>query len=451
MRATGTVRSFLLEGDAMTTAKFGWGPRLGGLVVGLVLAAGAAAQEEKKAAPPDEAKKADPEREALLKLNSVTGEDAEQARFDALTKDKAKAKKAVALALKMRQEARGKDKPFNYTASMILGRVALSLRDHDSAETLFDDGVEAAAKVKDAEKTYRAYAGLADTYFDAKKYTAVVEACEKALDIRANEIANAQIFMLERLVQAKAKLGQFDEALKITAGLVQAGEDSGNAWYFLQLKGYVQREAGKNEDAIKTHLEVIEKLDAAKALKGDFRDRMKDRNRYVLSGLYVDAKDIDNAAKQLQTLIKRNPDSATYKNDLGFIWCDNDMNLEESEKLIREALDLDKKAQEKLKADGKVDEVRPNAAYLDSLGWVLFKQKKYKEALEYLKKACEDEDDGNHLEIWDHLADCHMALGQKKDAVAAWEKGLTMEDLSKRDAERRRKVTEKLKKARAGD
>ena len=145
--------------------------------------------------------------------------------------------------------------------------------------------------------------------------------------------------------------------------------------------------------------------------------------RYILSGLYVENKDIDKAAKQLETLIKRNPDNATYKNDLGFIWCDNDMKLEESEKLIKEAIELDKKEQEKAKEEGKLDEVKPNAAYLDSLGWVLFKQKKYKEALEHLKKASPDEEEGSHLEIWDHLADCYMALGQKKDAIAAWEKG----------------------------
>jgi tetratricopeptide (TPR) repeat protein len=124
------------------------------------------------------------------------------------------------------------------------------------------------------------------------------------------------------------------------------------------------------------------------------------------------------------------------------------MKLEESEKLIKEALDLDKKAQEKAKEEGKLDEIKPNAAYLDSLGWVLFKQKKYKEALDYLKKASLDEEEGGHLEIWDHLADCYMALGQKKEAIAAWEKALKMEDLSKRDGERRRKVSEKLKKAR---
>ena len=136
-------------------------------------------------------------------------------------------------------------------------------------------------------------------------------------------------------------------------------------------------------------------------MKAELKDRMKDRTRYILTGLYVDNKDIEKAAKELQTLIKRNPDNPTYKNDLGFIWCDHDMNLEESEKLIKEAIGLDKKEKEKLKKDGKIDEVKPNAAYLDSLGWVLFKQKKYKEALEPLKQAAADDEDGSHLEIWD--------------------------------------------------
>jgi tetratricopeptide (TPR) repeat protein len=124
------------------------------------------------------------------------------------------------------------------------------------------------------------------------------------------------------------------------------------------------------------------------------------------------------------------------------------MNFEESEKLIKEALELDKKEKEKLKAEGKLEDVTENVAYLDSLGWVYYKQKKYKEALEPLKKAAMDEDEGSHLEIWDHLADCYLALGKKKEAVESWEKALKMEYVSPRDGERRRKVSEKLKKAR---
>jgi len=83
-------------------------------------------------------------------------------------------------------------------------------------------------------------------------------------------------------------------------------------------------------------------------MKDDLKEKMKDGTRYLLSGVYVEAKEIDKAAKELQTLVKRNPDNPTFKNDLGFIWADNDMKLAESEKLIREALDQDKKRQEKL-------------------------------------------------------------------------------------------------------
>ena len=426
----------------MTAAKFGRTPRFGALVVGLLLAATGASRAD------DE--KVDPEREALLKLNTVTGEDAQKAKLVALAKDKDKAKKAVALAVKMNKEAKGKDKPFNFNATIMLARVAYFVKEYDAAETFYEDGIEAATKLNSGAKMLQAYWGLMDMYWDAKKYSPLVETCEKFMDVKGQkELDDEKLFVLERLVQAKAKLGQFDEALKITAGLIQAGKESGNAWYFLQLKGMVQREAGKNEDAIETYLEVLEQLDSAKELKDEVKDRMKDRNRYVLTGLYVDNKDIDKAAKHLQTLIKRNPDNPTYKNDLGFIWCDNDKNIEESENLIREALALDKKEREKLKKEGKLDEVKENAAYLDSLGWVLFKQKKYAEAVDYLKKASADDEDGNHLEIWDHLADCHMAMQQPKEAIAAWEKGLKMEDVSKRDAERRRKVTDKLKKARA--
>jgi tetratricopeptide (TPR) repeat protein len=227
-------------------------------------------------------------------------------------------------------------------------------------------------------------------------------------------------------------------------------ELTNNSWYFLRLKGWVEREAEKYKDAIKTFEQVLDKLDADEDLKAEIKDREKDRTRYILSALYLDAGDVDSATRQLQILVKKNPDNATYKNDLGYIWADHDRNLDEAEKLIREALELDRKEKEKLKAKGEIDEVRENAAYLDSMGWVLFKKKKYKEALEYLKKAVEDEEEGQHLEIWDHLGDCYMALGMVQEAIAAWERGLKTEDISKRDGERRRKVSEKLKKAREG-
>lgn len=381
----------------------------------------------------------------LLRLNSYSKEDEQLAQLRSLVKNRDKAKKAVEFAAKMVKDAKG-EKPFNYNGTFILARAAHYLKMYDVAEKFYERLVELAGEVKTGSKMVTAYEGLIDLYWDAKRYADVIETCEKVVELKGpKEIEQFQPFALERLIQAKAKQGKVEEALNLTKGLLELYD---GAWYFLQLKGWIQREDGKLKDAITTYNEVLDKIEAEKGLKKEAKDKMKDRVRYTLSGLYVENKEIDKAAEQLKTLIKQNPDSATFKNDLGFIWCDNDLKLDESEKLIKEALDLDKKEKEKLKSEGKLDEVTENAAYLDSLGWVYYKQKKYKEALEPLKKASKDEEEGNHLEIWDHLADCYLALGQKKDAIAAWEKALTMEDVSPRDTDRRRKVSEKLKKVR---
>ncbi len=392
--------------------------------------------------------KENPERAELLKLNSVSTEDAQAAKLRAFIKNKEKAKKAIAEAVLMMKDAKDKDKPFNFNGSTILGQAAHILKEYEAGERFYEHAVELATEINSGAKMLQAYDGLINMYWDAKRYAQVIQVCENVVDTKGPmELESAKPFILERLIQAKAKQGKFDEANNMAKGLIELDE---GGWYFLRLKGWIQREAGKFDDAITTYNEVLDKVDANKVMKAELKDTIKDNLRYALSGLYVDNKEIDKAAKQLETLMKRNPENPGYKNDLGFIWSDNDMNLEQAEKLIREAVEQDQKDKEKLKKDGKIDEVVPNAAYLDSLGWVLYKQKKYKEALEFLKKAATDEEEGNHLEIWDHLADTHMALGQTKEAISAWEKALKMEDLSKRDSERRRKVTEKLTKAREG-
>jgi tetratricopeptide (TPR) repeat protein len=388
------------------------------------------------------------QRQKLLELNGLSTEETQLARLRAMIKDRAKAKEEVKLAAKMVKEAKEGDNPFNYNASLILAKAAHILKMYDVAEKFYEHTVELATKLNDGMKMVNAYDSLIDLYWDQKRYADLIDTCEKIVEIKGpKEIEGYYAFALERLVQAKTKQGKIDEAMTITKGIMESAE--GLLYiHFLELKGWIQHEDGKLKDAIATYNEAIAKLDADKEAKAEIKDKEKDRVRYILSGLYVDNKEIDKAAKQLETLVKKHPDNPTFKNDLGFIWCDHDMHLEESEKLIKEALALDKKQKEKLKEEGKLDEVTENAAYLDSLGWVYYKEMKYKEALEPLKKASMDEDEGNHLEIWDHLADCYMALGQKKEAVAAWEKGLKMEDVSPRDGERRRKVSEKLKKAR---
>src|SRR5262249_39736996 len=101
-----------------------------------------------------------------------------------------------------------------------------------------------------------------------------------------------------------------------------------------------------------------------------------------------------------------------------------------------------RKKTEDLPKDEDVD----NSAYLDSLGWVLFKKKEYKEAKKYLVDATKLRG-GKNMEIYDQLADVHMALGEKEDAVKVWKDALKIEDATRRDKERRKSIESKLAEA----
>ncbi len=81
--------------------------------------------------------------------------------------------------------------------------------------------------------------------------------------------------------------------------------------------------------------------------------------------------------------------------------------------------------------------------------YVLYKKKKYQEAKVPLLKAVADED-GKHIEIYDHLGDIHMALGEKAEAIAIWKKALELKLEQKREKEIKTKVEKKLKEA-SGD
>jgi tetratricopeptide (TPR) repeat protein len=436
----------------MERAGHGFLIRFAALAAGLaLLSAGGRAQDpdlpkkvEKKAAPKAGAPVNEEELKAeLLEFNKAKTDQARTDALRAFVKDKGRAKQGVLLAAKMQKAGKGKDRPFTYTGALVVGRAAHFVKEYDTAEYFYEFCAEAATRLESGEKILAAYDGLMDVYWDAKRYGDLADLCERFVEMKGpKEVDDARPLVLEKLVQAKAMQGNTDEALRIAESLIQLTD---GGWYFTQLKGWVLRQAGRYPAAIEAYTDAIDKLETTRGITKDVKARMKDRMRYSLSGLHVDNKDLDKASKELEGLIKRHPDNPTYKNDLGFIWADHDMKIDEAEKLIKEALDLDKARQEKALKEGLIDEVKETSAYLDSMGWVLFKKKDFKAALPYLKKASEDEDEGDHLEIWDHLADCQLALGDKAGAIESWQRGLTFEDVSKRDEARRRRVVAKLK------
>ena len=88
-----------------------------------------------------------------------------------------------------------------------------------------------------------------------------------------------------------------------------------------------------------------------------------------------------------------------------------------------------------------------NPAYLDSMGWVLYKLGEYKEAaVTYLEKAVA-KPTGGDATIWDHLGDCYARLKQMDKAKDAWKKALKD---AKADAKPDEKLIKRIEQKLAG-
>jgi tetratricopeptide (TPR) repeat protein len=386
-------------------------------------------------------------KEKALALNSITKDENADKKLRELFRDKPGTKKLVSAALELHKEG-GKNSPFKPNATIILAKAAHGVKDYGSAETFYEYTAERAVRLQDEKRLAQSYLGIIQLYMTMKEYGKAEMWCEKYMGYEGGrEIEQGRLGVLEMHILAIAKQGENDKALEKVEALTQL---DGIGWVFYELKAKVQYEAGKVNDAIQSQKEFIEKIDDQDREPADKRALWKKQAQYLLSGYLVDANKVDEAVKLLRQLKEDDSENPTVYNDLGFVMADHDMNLEESEQLVRKALELDEKRRQKALEKKEIDEVeakQKSAAYLDSLGWVLYKMKKYDEAKKYLLEATKDEDDGNHIEIWDHLADTHMALGEVKNAVDTWTKALKLEDVSKKDTERRKKITEKLKKA----
>jgi tetratricopeptide (TPR) repeat protein len=120
--------------------------------------------------------------------------------------------------------------------------------------------------------------------------------------------------------------------------------------------------------------------------------------------------DYPQAEKYFEKCLQLAPEFVEAMNYLGYMWAEHGEKLDKARELIEKAL----------KAEPK------NAAYLDSLAWVLFKQKQAQEALPYALKAAELSEKPDAT-VYDHIGDIYEALKQPEKARDAWRKSISLE------------------------
>jgi tetratricopeptide (TPR) repeat protein len=145
---------------------------------------------------------------------------------------------------------------------------------------------------------------------------------------------------------------------------------------------------------------AIEVLDAGLARYADVFDL-----RMARVFAYERAGKGDASVRELRKLLADRPDDAVVQNALGYTLADHKRDLAEAQSLVTAAL----------------AQMPDNGAVLDSMGWVLFREKRYDEALAYLKRA---QDLGDDPEIDVHLGEVQWAKGEKAAAHKTWQDAL---------------------------
>ncbi|MDO8734103.1 MAG: hypothetical protein Q7K21_02970, partial [Elusimicrobiota bacterium] len=183
------------------------------------------------------------------------------------------------------------------------------------------------------------------------------------------------------------------EAVKSFEKSAALGAEVSDVYFFLAMNYEVLGKYKKSESYLK---------------KAVILEPQNSKYRFELGIVYDKLKKQELAEKEFFSVIEIDSNSAVAYNYLGYTYADKNIKLNAAEELIKKALDLDPE----------------NPAYIDSLGCVFYRQKKYDAALTLLKKASEKLDDAV---IFDHLGDCYLALRDIQMAIDSWETSFSIE------------------------
>lgn len=219
----------------------------------------------------------------------------------------------------------------------------------------------------DCERALRQYVKVSqgEHQFDAKLRGAV---CMAELD----RLDEARLH-LERM---QARYGSDEALARIALTHAQVERTGGNLDRALQVL----------DGAIESQPDNLD-LRYARALAADEADRFEITRR------------------DLNHILDLDPDNARALNALGYTLANRGLDLERARSLIERAL-----AQQP-----------EDAAVLDSMGWVLFRQGEPREALTYLRRA---HDIHPNPEIAAHLGEVLWALGRRDEAREVWQRAL---------------------------
>lgn len=157
--------------------------------------------------------------------------------------------------------------------------------------------------------------------------------------------------------------------------------------------------------------------------KNNYPDAIKAFNRAIdlqpeddtalLSQMYSVLGDVYNTTKQtalsdsaFEHALRLTPDNATVLNNYAYYLSERNVRLSEAEKMSARSL-----------------QIQPNTStFLDTYGWILYKEGKYNDAKNYIQKAIDADGANADATLYEHLGAVYYRLNNIDKAVQLWQK-----------------------------
>ena len=246
----------------------------------------------------------------------------------------------------------------------------------------------------DADSAPRAEAQIIDTYRLAKDYAKASQEADAALkkfpDDRGIRAVRAELYSDQS--KPDAAVAELKQMLN--------GKDDREV--YLQMANVYQ--------TAHDFVHMSDALNSAEKLATEKED--KNNIIFLRGAMFERQKKFDMAEKEFRKVLNEDPKNASAWNYLGYMLADQNTRLSEAQDYVQKALAIEP----------------DNYAYLDSLGWVYFRQNKLDAAETQLSHSLRlgPKDPTIH----DHLGDVLFKEGKLKEAIAQWQSSLKEWDSS---------------------
>ncbi len=225
-----------------------------------------------------------------------------------------------------------------------------------------------------------------------------------AKDMYRKSIAlNNQVYAVqEQLVRIELGLNQFDEAIK----------DGENTLSLFPNQAWMNYLVGVSYQQKKNPNKAITYLKNAAALEAQDKDLLS-QSYASLGDCYHEIRDNKNSDDAYEKALSYNPDNAYTLNNYAYYLSLRGDQLQKAAQMSKHSNDLQPN----------------NASFEDTYAWILFKQKNYPAAKDWMEKALADDKDKSPTKS-EHYGDVMFFLGNTDAAVENWKKAQSGGDKS---------------------